>query len=60
MPDYETSETPPDTPPGIDPTVGPKPSAEMADEGDREGPVLKDGTHAGEEAPNSSPPIPRN
>ena len=34
--------------------------AEMADEGDREGPVLKDGLHEGEETPDSSPPIPRN
>lgn len=60
MPDYDKPETPPDTPPVIDPRVEPKTAAEMADEGDREGPVLKDGTHEGEDAPNSSPPIPRN
>ena len=58
MPDYDQAETPPDTPPVIDPDVDPKKAADMALEGDREGPVLEDGTFRPKTS--AGPPTPRN
>lgn len=43
------------TPPVPDPKVKPKTADEMADEGDREGPVLTDGTRPDEDEVERDP-----
>lgn len=47
-------------PPVPDPELKPKPADEMADEGDREGPVTKDATHPDEIAIERDPQFARN
>lgn len=47
-------------PPVPDPQQEPKPAQEMADEGDREGPVLTDGTRPDEVEAEEDPQFARN
>lgn len=47
-------------PPVPDPTQPPKTADEMADEGDREGPVLTDGTRPDEDGTENDPQFARN
>ncbi len=47
-------------PPVPDPDLQPKSAAEMADEGDREGPVLTDGAKADETQAEIDPQFARN
>lgn len=47
-------------PPVPDPDLQPKSADEMADEGDREGPVLTDGTMADETQAETDPQFARN
>ena len=59
MPDYDHAKTPPDTPPVIDPSVKPRKAAEMEADGEREGPVLREGSRDSEiatERGESDPP----
>ena len=48
------------TPPVPDPDATPKTADEMADEGDREGPVLKDGTRPEEDETEKDPQFAKN
>jgi hypothetical protein len=48
------------TPPVPDPRVAPKTAEEMADEGDREGPVLEDGSRPDEVETEQDPQFARN